>query len=108
MNELGGDGVQIPVQELFCRAFEFHEHDAVAELGMVSDDASSDDDGVAVEPEDGLNENADWEGCWHLDVAAAATDVGGLESQGVGAALLVEFDLDLEGVARTEAAIAFG
>ena len=57
--QLGDDGVQVSVQELFSLTFEFHEHDAVAELGMAGDDESSDDHGVAVEPEDGLKANAD-------------------------------------------------
>ena len=56
---LGGDGVQVPGQELFSLTFEFHEHDAVAELGMAGDDESSDVNGVAVEPEGASNADAD-------------------------------------------------
>jgi hypothetical protein len=101
----GGDGVEITAQELFCLAFEFHEHDAVAELGMAGNDDSPDDDGAGVEPESGLNAGCEWELYEHLDVATAATEVGGYQPQGDVAAFLTEFDLDLDGVARIAAAV---
>ena len=88
--------------------FEFHEHDAVAELGMAGDDASADDDGAAVEPKRDANAGADRKRHEQLDVAAAATEVGGFESQGEVGAFLADFGLDLDGVAIMEAAIMFG
>ena len=105
---LGGDRLQVTAQELISFTFEIHEHDAVAELGMAGDDASLDDDGVAAEPEGDLQACAEWEGHDQLDVAAAATEVGGLEAHGEVAAFLADFDLDLDGVARMLAEIWFG
>lgn len=104
----GGDGCQVTAQELFSLTFEFHEHDAVAELGMPSDDDSANDNGITVEPKGGLDADRKWELQEHLDVAAAATEVGGYEAHGNVAALLSEFDLDLEGVARMKAPVGFG
>jgi hypothetical protein len=104
----GGDSCQVTAQELFSLTFEFHEHDAVAELGMPSDDDSANDNGITVEPKGGLNADCKWELQEHLDVAAAATEVGGYEAHGNVAALLAEFDLDLEGVARMKAPVRFG
>jgi len=89
-------------------AFEFQEHDAVAELGVAGDDESSNDDGEAVEPEGGSNVDAEWELGYELDVTAAATEVGGYAAQGDAGGLLMDFDLDLDGVARMEAALGFG
>jgi hypothetical protein len=43
-----------------------------------------------------------------LDVAAAKTEVGGLEAHRGIAACLADFDDDLNGVASMEAAIGFG
>jgi len=93
---------------LFPLTFEFHEHDAVAELRMAGDDDSSDDNGAGIEPEGGLNADCEWELHLHLDVAAAATEIGGYEAHGDVAAILAEFDLDLDGIARMAAAIGFG
>ena len=87
--------------------FEFHEHDAVAELGMAGDDDSTDDDRAVVDPEGSPNAYTEWELDQHFDVAAAATEVGGHETQGNVAAFLVDFDLDLYRVARMQAAIGF-
>ena len=75
---------------------------------MTGCDASLYDDGVAVGPECGLNVSADGEGYHQLDVAPAATEVGGGKANGDVAAFLAEFDLDLDGVAAMKAAIAFG
>jgi hypothetical protein len=54
-----------------------------------------------------LHARAEWQGHDQLDVATAATEVNGFETHGNVAAFLVDFDLDLDGVARMEAAIAF-
>ena len=75
---------------------------------MTGCDASLYDDGVAVEPECGLNLSADGEGHHQFDVAAAAAEVGGGKAEGDIAAFLAEFDLDLDGIASMKAAIAFG
>jgi hypothetical protein len=75
---------------------------------MAGDDASSDDDGVGVEPEGRLDAGADGEGQYELDVAAAATEVGSLETHGDVAAFLADFELDLDGVAAMEAAVVRG
>jgi len=88
--------------------FEFLEYDAVAILGMTGYDASLYDDGMAVEPECGLNVSADGEGHHQFDIAAGATEVGGGEAHGDVIAFLAEFDLDLDGVAAMKAAIALG
>jgi len=96
------------VQELFCLTFKFLEHHAVAILGMTGYDKSLYDDGVVVEPECGLNVSTDREGHYQLDVAAAATEVGGGEANGDVAAFRSEFDLDLDRVAPMKAAITFG
>jgi len=104
----GDDGVQVLLQELFRVTFEFLEYDAVAILGMTGYDASLYDDGMAVEPECGLNVSADGEGHHQLDIAACETEVGGGEAHGDVIAFLTEFDLDLDGVAGMKAAIAFG
>jgi hypothetical protein len=104
----GGDGVQVLLQELFRVPFEFLEYDAVAILGMTGYDASLYDDGMAVEPECGLNVSADGEGHHQFDIAAGATEVGGGEAHGDVIAFLAEFDLDLDGVAGMKAAIALG
>lgn len=93
---------------MFCLTFEFLEHHAVTKLGMTGYDACLYDDGVAVEPECGLNVSADREGHYQLDVAAGATEVGGGEADGDVAAFLAEFDLDLDGVAGMKAAIPLG
>ena len=93
---------------MFCLTIEFGEHDAVAEIGMAGDNASSNDDGGGREPEGGLNAGADWEGHHQLDVAAAATEVGGLETHGDSAAFLADFDLDVDGEAAMVAAIVCG
>jgi len=103
----GGDRLQVTAQELFSLTFEIQEHDAVAELGMAGDDASLDDDGVTAEPEGDLHAGAEWKGHHQLDVAAAATEIGGFEAHGDVAAFLADFDLDLDGVARMLAAIRF-
>jgi len=55
-------------------AFIIHEHDAVAELGMAGHYASEDNDGLAIEPEFGLNAATDWERHHQLDVTAAAAE----------------------------------
>jgi len=104
----GDDGVQVLVQELFCLTFKFLEHHAVAILCMTGYNASLYDDGMIVEPECGLNMSADGEGHHQLDVAATPTEVGGGEADRDVAAFLVEFDLDLHGVAAMKAAIALG
>jgi hypothetical protein len=96
------------VQELFCLTFEFLEHHAVAILGMTGYDKSLYDDGVVVKPECGLNVSAHRERHYQLDVAAAATEVGGGEADGDVAALLAEFDLDLDSVAAMKPAITLG
>ena len=93
---------------MFSLTFKFHEHDAVAELGMAGDDDTLNDDGAGVEPERGLNPGCEWELHERLDVAAAATEVGGYEAHGDVDAFLAEFDLDLECVARMAAVIGFG
>ena len=93
---------------MFSLTFEFGEHDAVAELGMAGDDASADNDGAAVEPERDANAGSERKRHEQLDVAAAATEVGGFESQREVGAFLAEFGLDLDGVAIMEAAIGFG
>ena len=93
---------------MFCLTFEFLEHQAVAILGMTGYDKSLYDDGVVVEPECGLNVSTDREGHYQLDVAAAATEVGGGEADGDVTAFRVDFDLDLDGVAAMKAAIALG
>ncbi len=95
-------------QELFSVPFEIHEHDAVAELGVIGDDESADDDRAVVEPEFGVKACADGKRSHYLDVAAAAAEVGGLEAHRHIAAVLVDFDLDLSGAARMAAAIGFG
>src|SRR5208337_1074093 len=75
---------------------------------MAGDDESLDDDGTVVEPEGGSNAGAEWELHEHLDVTAATTEVGGYEAQWDVATFLVDFDLDLDGTARMEAAIGCG
>jgi hypothetical protein len=75
---------------------------------MAGDDPSLDNDRVAVEPEGGLNLGSDGERHHQLDVTTGATEVGGGQAHGDVIAFLAEFDLDLDGVARMEAAIAFG
>jgi len=85
-----------------------HKLNAVAELGMTGDDASVDEYGMAVEPESGSNTDVDCQGHDHLDVTAAAAEVGGLQAHGDLVALLVDFDLDLQRIARMAAAIGFG
>ena len=103
---LGGDGLQVSAQDLFSVIFEFHEHDAVAELGVASDDTPSNDEGGAIERESGLNTCAEWQSHDQLDVAAAATEVNGFKVHGNVNAFLAELDWDLYGVARMEAALA--
>jgi hypothetical protein len=100
--------LQVAVQELISFTFEIQEHDAVAELGMAGYDSPLDGDWVASEPEGELHAGAEWEGRYQLDVAAAATEVGGFQAHGVVAAFLADFDLDLYGVAGMAAAIWFG
>jgi hypothetical protein len=90
---------------LISIAFEIEEHDAVAELGVASDYASADDDGAIVEPESGMNTGGEWESHHQLNVAAAPTEVGGLEVHGDVVAFEVDFDLHIYGVARKVAAI---
>ena len=58
-HDLAGNGVQVSFQELFPLTFEFHEHDAVAELGMACDHAPADDDGATVEPKYDANADAE-------------------------------------------------
>ncbi|HEY6303364.1 MAG TPA: hypothetical protein VIX14_09885 [Terriglobales bacterium] len=48
----------VALEEVFCLTLEIHKYDAVAEIGMVGNDASRDDDGVAIEPENDLNPGA--------------------------------------------------
>ena len=96
------------MQELFRLTFKFLEHHAVAILGMTGYDKALYDDGVVVEPECGLNGSADRERHYQLDVAAAATEVGGGEANGDVAAVRSEFDLDLDRVAAMKAAITLG
>ena len=93
---------------MFSLTFEFHEHNAVTELGMAGDDDSADDDGAAVEPESGPHVDAECELDHHLDVAAATTEVGGYEANGDIAAFLVDFDLDLDRIARMPAPVGHG
>jgi hypothetical protein len=88
--------------------FEVEEHDAIAELGVTSDYASADDDGTIVEPESGMNAGGDRERHDQLNVAASATEVGGLEAHGNIVAFEVDFDLHMDGVARKVAAIVIG
>ena len=95
------------MQELFSLTVEFLEHHAVAILGMTGYDACLYDDGVALEPECGLNVSADGERHHQLDVAAGAAEVGSGEARGDVIAFLAEFDLDLDGIARMQAAITF-
>jgi hypothetical protein len=108
VSALCNDGMQVTVQELFSLTFEIHEHDAIAELGMASDDASLDDDVGAAEPKGDLHACAESEGHDQLDVAAAKTEVGGFEAHGGVAAGLADFDWDLNVVASMEAGIGFG
>ena len=37
------DGIQVVIQEVLAVAYELHEHDAVAELGVASGDLAADD-----------------------------------------------------------------
>jgi hypothetical protein len=104
---LADDGVDIAVQKHFCLTFVIHEHHSVTELRVAGDDASADDDGLAIEPEFGFNAATDGERHHQLDVTAAAAEVGGFEAQGDVAAFLMEFDLDLDGAAGIAAAIVF-
>jgi len=96
------------VQEVFCLTFEFLEHHAVAILCMTGYNKALYDDGVVFEPECGLNVSADRERHYQLDVAAAATEVGGCKADGDVVAFLAEFDLDLDGVAAMKTAITLG
>jgi len=93
---------------LFVIGFEFEEHDAVAELGVASDDASADVDGAIVEPESDVDVGADGHGHHQLNVAAAAAEVGGLHAKRDVAAIFAEFDLDLGGIALVMAALGMG
>jgi len=104
---LAGDAIQVSLQELFPFTFKFQEHDAVAELRMAGDHASVDHKGVTVEPKRDPNAGADRERHEQLDVATAATEVCGFQAHRNVGAFLAEFDLDLEGVTRMEAAIVF-
>ena len=104
---LGGDGLQVAVQELISLTFEIQEHDAVAELGMAGYDSPLDGYGGVTEPEGELHTDAQWEGRYQLDVAAASTEVGGFQAHGEVAAFLADFDLDLDGIAGMVAAIWF-
>ena len=89
-------------------AFEFHERDAIAKMGVARRDQPSDDDRAIVEPERDLNAQANCEGHHHLNVAAAATEVGGLEVHRNAGAFDVDFDLHLDGITRMQSAFAFG
>jgi len=100
-----GEGGEVAGEELFVVALEFEEHDAVAELGVAGDDASADVGWVAIEPESAIDVGADGHRDRQLDVAAAATEVGGFGAQRNVVALLAKLDLDLGGVARVMAAL---
>jgi len=74
---------------------------------MEGDDASEDDYGLAIKPEFDSKTGGDGEGHHRLDVTAAAAEVGGFKAEGDVAAFLMEFGLDVNGLARIAAAIAF-
>jgi hypothetical protein len=102
------DGVQVVIQEVLAVAYKLHKHDAVAELGVAGGDLAADDDRRVVEPESSLNMGADGESHHGLDVAPSATEVGSFETHGDVTAFGVDFDLNMEVVARVEPAIVFG
>jgi len=102
---LGGDRFEILGEKLFAFAFEFEEHNAIAELGVTGDDASANADRGLVEPKGRLDVGAEDQGHHQLEVTAAATQIGGLEAEGNVAAFLAKFDRNLHGVAPVNAAI---
>src|SRR5271157_4838222 len=99
------DACEVAFQDLLTLAFEFQEHNAVAEFGMSGDHASTDDDGLAVEPEFSLHTAADAE--WHhqLDVTAAPAEVSGFDTHRNVVAFLANLDLHLNRAARIPATI---
>jgi len=104
---LGGDGCEVAFQDLISIGFEVEEHDAVAELRVTGDYATADDDGAIVEPESGMNAGGERKRHQQLNVAAGATEVGGLEAYGNLVAFEVDFDLYMDGIARKVAVIVF-
>ena len=97
---LGGDGVQVALQDLGSLTFEIHECYAVAKLGMTGDDESPDEKGSPVEPEGSPQADADGERNHQLDVTAAAAEVGGFEAQGDIAAVWADLDGNVDRIAR--------
>src|SRR5271163_872762 len=72
---------------------------------MAGDDASPNDYRMIRQPEHGLHANADAQRRERLDVAAAATEIGGFEAHGNGAAFGVDLDWNLHGVTGMPAAV---
>lgn len=105
MKFLGNNGIKVSVEKYFRLIFKIHEHDAIAELWMARDYASAHDQHGISQPKSGLHAKADWQGREHLNVAAAATEVGGFEAGGDKTAFWMDFDLHLDGVTRILAAI---
>lgn len=103
----GGDGFEIAEEELFSVVLEIEEHDAIAELGVASDDASANMDGAVVEPESGLNVSAQDQRFDQVHVAAAATEIGRFHVEGRSGAFLAKINWDLDGITRMQPTIGF-
>ena len=102
---LQGDGLEIADKGLFPIVSKVEEHDAVAELGVASDDASPDADRATVEPEGGMDIGGQGKSRHEGHVAAASTEIGGFEAQGKGAAFEAKINLHLHAIARMHAAV---
>jgi hypothetical protein len=87
--------------------FEFKELDAIAELGVACDDASPHAHGAIAEPESGGDIGADGKWQHQFDVASAPAEVGCVQTDGNVAAILTNFDLNLNGVARIATAVGW-
>jgi hypothetical protein len=92
-------------KELSSVAFEFQEHNAIAELGVAGHDTSADSDRGLIEPKGGVYIGAQDQGHHELYVTATAAKIGGLEAKGDIAAFLANFDGNLDGIATVDPAL---
>jgi hypothetical protein len=85
---------------LFGVGFELEEHDSITELGVAGDDASANNDGVTIKPENSLNSDPDRKRNEELDVTPIAAEVSGFQAHREVVAFLAKFDLNPDGVTR--------
>ena len=101
-------GFEEAAQSLLAVAFDFQEHDPVAELRMAGDDATADDDDLFAERKLDPDALTDGELIVEQDAAAVQAQVAGVRGNFGKRVEGLELDRDLDGEALMEPALGLG